>query len=203
VASAVEHQLHGLWVCLVLLDEDAGGEGFFGVALQHRHGALNDDRAGVELGGHEVHGDATHLHTVRERLPLRVQSGERGKQRGVDVHDCVGERRDEPGAYTSHEPRQADHVHVVRAELVHQRAIVVVARRPPAMVEDGGLDAGQAGAIEPAGPGHVRDHDGDRRLEAAVRHGVDERLEIAAAAGDQDAEPPGRHARHASDGTPV
>ena len=71
------------------------------------------------------------------------------------------------------------------------------------MIEDGGLDAGQARAIEPAGPGHVRDHDGNRRVEAAVRNGVDERLEIAAAAGNQNAEPPGRHARHASEGVPV
>ena len=63
----------------------------FGIAVEHRHGALDDDRAGVELRGHEMHGDAAHLHAVRERLLLGVKPGKRRQERRMDVDDGVWE----------------------------------------------------------------------------------------------------------------
>ena len=42
--------------------EDAGGEGLGRVVVEHRHGLLEDDRAGVVGGVGEVDGAAADLH---------------------------------------------------------------------------------------------------------------------------------------------
>ena len=65
------------------------------VVIEHRHGRLQDDRTAVELCRHEVHGRTAHPDAMLERLALRVETGERGKQRGVDVQNAIGERIEE------------------------------------------------------------------------------------------------------------
>ena len=64
----------------MLLDEDAGCQGIDGVVLFHRNCALKDDRTSIELAGDEVNRDAADLHTIGERLRLRVDAGKRRQQ---------------------------------------------------------------------------------------------------------------------------
>lgn len=45
------------------------------VLVQHLHGLLADDRAGIHAGIHEMHRAAGHFHTVIQRLPPRGQTG--------------------------------------------------------------------------------------------------------------------------------
>jgi hypothetical protein len=60
---------------LVLLFEDARGEGFDSVVFHYGDGALRDDWATIERLVNKVDRATTHLHTVRERLSLRIESG--------------------------------------------------------------------------------------------------------------------------------
>src|SRR5579884_686661 len=94
---AGEHAGDGFGVGDVLLLEDAGGEGVRIVALEDGDGALQDDDAMVELLVDEVHGAAGDLHSVFEGLHLRVEPGEGGQQRGVDVEDALRKGLDESG----------------------------------------------------------------------------------------------------------
>jgi hypothetical protein len=58
----------------VLGGQHARGQRVFVVAGPHRHHALHDDGAVVELGRHEVHGGAGHLAAGGQRAPVRVQA---------------------------------------------------------------------------------------------------------------------------------
>ena len=125
-----------------------------------------------------------------ERLALRVDAGKRRQQRRVDVEDGVRKRVEERRADKPHVAGQADEPDVARLQLARQRPIVLVARPASAMVDAERLDAGLPRALEPRRVRAVRDDDGNRRVEAAVANGVDERLKVAAAPRDQDAKAP-------------
>ena len=75
----------------MLLLEDARGEGFGGVVVEDGDGVLQDDDAVVYGLVDKVDGAAGDLGSVVEGLMLRVEAGERGQQRGVDVEDAIGE----------------------------------------------------------------------------------------------------------------
>ena len=54
-------------------------------------GSLHEDRPGVDALVDEVHRHPGHPHAVGDRLPDRVEPGERRQQRRVDVDDPVAE----------------------------------------------------------------------------------------------------------------
>ncbi len=56
------------------------------------------------------------------------------------------------------------------------------------MVKAERFDAGTSRAFEAVRVGSIGNNDGDRGVEASVTSGVDERLKVAAAPGDQDAQ---------------
>ena len=68
-------------------------ERFHRVVVQHRHRRLNQDRAGVQILVHEMHGAAGDLDAVLQRLVLRVEAGKGGQQRRMDVQNAAGEMR--------------------------------------------------------------------------------------------------------------
>ena len=140
-----------------------------GVGGQHRHGGLQDDRAGVEIGGDEMNGGAADLRAVVDGLPLRVDARKRGQERRVDVDHAVGKRREETRAQETHETREADERDVVLGERLRKRAIVGVARRPLFVRHHRRLDPGRARALEPVRVRRVGDDDGDRRVAATRR----------------------------------
>ena len=76
----------------MLFDEDARRQRLGGVTRLDRDRRLHDDRAGIELGRHEMDGDAGDVDAVFERLPLRVDARKRRQQRGVNVEDRVRKR---------------------------------------------------------------------------------------------------------------
>ena len=154
----------------------------------HRHAGLHDDRAGVELAGDEVHGRAGDLHAVPERLLLRIDAGKRRQQRRVDVEHRVRKRVEQPRADQAHEAGEADERRRARSSSsCASRASKSSRLANWRWSDDQRLDAGVAGEVEPAGLGAVRDDDGDARVEVAARDRGDQRLKIAAAAGDQHA----------------
>ena len=79
----------------MFLGEDARSERFGIVARLDAHLGLAEDRARIELLGHDVH-RAARDHVPRdERAPMRVEPLVLGQQRGVDVDDPAPPARDE------------------------------------------------------------------------------------------------------------
>ena len=64
---------------LVLRFQDARGEGFLGVAGEHRNCRLGDDWAAVGRFGNEMHRATVDSQTCVERAPMRVETYE-GRQ---------------------------------------------------------------------------------------------------------------------------
>ena len=60
----------------MLLGEDARGKRFVRVVIAHGHDGLRQDRPGVQIFVHQMHGAAAELHAVFERLPLRLEARE-------------------------------------------------------------------------------------------------------------------------------
>ena len=79
----------GFRVRAVLLNQDSSCERLFGVVVENRHGALNDDRTVVEIGRHEVHGDAVDLDAVI-RAPAAREDQERRQKRGWMLRMALG-----------------------------------------------------------------------------------------------------------------
>ena len=156
--------------------------------VENRHAGLHDDRAGIELAGDEVHGRSGDLHAVPERLLLGIDAGERRQQRRMDVEHGVRKRVEQPRADQTHETGEADEADAALAQFLRQPRVEIVARGELAMADDERFDARVAGEVEPTGVGAVRDDDRDARVELAARDRGDQRLKIAAAAGDEHAE---------------
>ena len=92
----------------MLLDEDARRKRL-GTCRRHaRHRGLQNDRTGVEVGGHEMDGGPGHLHAMVQRLALRVDARERRQERRVDVENRVGKCVEKRCPDQPHETGQAD-----------------------------------------------------------------------------------------------
>lgn len=170
----------------MFLLEDARGKCIWSVSGYHRDGMLNDDRAPIEFRRHQMHGDAAHFHSVLNRLLLGIEPRERRQQRRMDVQNLVGERVDQPSTYEAHESGQTHQPNITRLQLSRESLIVVVTRGERTMREHDCFDARGTRAREALRIRAVRDDDGDAGLETALRDGVDERLQIAAAAGNEN-----------------
>src|ERR1019366_1935516 len=91
---ARENQAHRFGVNAMLLDEDARGKRFIRIVIAYGHHGLRQNRPGIEILIHQMHGAAAELHAVFERLPLRLKARERRQQRWVNVEDALRKRRD-------------------------------------------------------------------------------------------------------------
>jgi hypothetical protein len=105
----------------------------------------------------------------------------------MDVENGVRERAQERRADKPHVAGQAHESDVARLELARHRPIVLVARPEFAMIDAERLDTGLPRARETRRVSAIRDDHRNRRLEAPVANGVDQRLKVAAAPRDQDA----------------
>ena len=124
-----------------------------------------------------------------ERLALRVHAREGGEQGRVDVDDPLREGGEEVLAEHAHEAGQHDQVDLVRPQRAHERAIEAGPRRVVAVVDHEGGQARGARARQGRALGDVGPDDGEaRRAELAPPAAIDERLQVGAAAGDQDAD---------------
>src|SRR5690242_13861391 len=81
--------LEGEWVAAMLDLEHATGERVGIIAVEHRHDALDQDRAVVKLRADQMHGAAVDAHTCGKGPLMRVQTLEGRQQRGVDVKQPV------------------------------------------------------------------------------------------------------------------
>ncbi len=172
---------------------DALVQGSFGVVVEDGHALLSEDRALVDLLGHEVHGAAGHLDPVRERVAHGVPALERRQQRRMRIERPAAVRVDEGLRQDRPEAGDRDEVRVVALEDVDD---LVGVRHPV----EGRAEVGSRDAL-------VRDTRVPRDLErAAVTIRDDDRDgKLTVEQGPQDrpaarSKNPDAHSRHASPG---
>ena len=73
---------HGLRISLVFLNQNPCGEAVFGIAIKHRHGGLNDDRAVIERRRYKMDGTTVNPYALLQRPLVRVQAGKEGSSEG-------------------------------------------------------------------------------------------------------------------------
>jgi hypothetical protein len=124
-----------------------------------------------------------------------VHPTERREEGGMDVdHRHRSEPLEEPVAEDAVEAGKDDQVDVLRRQTRGHEELCGLATAVRGGRECGGRDPRGRGAFERGGMFAARTDVHDPRIEPAIGAGVDERLEIRAPAGDQNADP-GGHAQ--------
>ena len=185
-----EHQAHGARQQTVFLFEHARRQRCCVIAGTNRNDRLRDDAAGIDLVTDEVHGRPMDTHARGERLRVRFQPGETGQQRRMDVDHATRVWPNKSGREHTHEARQNDQRRLMPIDFRRERAIEVIARSEVEMIDDRCRDTGAPGDFEARRIGPVADDgpDGGIQLIAPVLMvgRLQQRLNVAAAAGDQD-----------------
>src|SRR5690348_10946600 len=104
----------------------------------------------------------------------------------MDIEDAMLERLEERCADQTHESREAYETNVTCAQNPDELAVVAVAIGEIARADVQRLDAGFARAREPGGIGAIGDDDRNGGVERTRSRGVDDRLQIGSAAGDEN-----------------
>ena len=162
----------------MLLLLDAPLQRLLRVLVQHRHRRLRDDGPGVGALVHQVHRAPRHLHSMLQRLPVRMQPGEARQQRRVHVQHPAREGAEERRPHQAHEAGEARDAAAERGDGLHQRAVVRHTVGVALVREHAGGHAGQRRPLQRSHAGHVRHHDRDagRVLRGAAASRSDWRL---------------------------
>lgn len=185
---------------LVLAMQDALGQTFFGVVREDWYSGLGQDGSGVRTSVDKMHGAAGNSSAISERGGLRIHAGERWQQRWMDVDHAVWERIEQHGRDDAHEPCEHNPGHAVLTKSFDHRCIKGLPRCVVLMVHDTRRHARCFGSCEPLYAGPIGDHEAHARIEVPLGDGIENRLEIGSAAGNEDTEVE-RHGReHGSRG---
>ena len=114
------------------------------VVFMNRDRVLHNYRAVIEMFVDQVNCAAADFDSVLQRLPLRVQSGERGQKGRMDVKYSMPKCVYEQGADQSHIACQTNKRDAAPAELDYQFSIVFFAR-PTLVTDKESLDSALAG----------------------------------------------------------
>ena len=169
----------------VLGREDARRQARLVIVAVHRHDRLRDDRPGIDLVAHEMHGAAGKPDAGGERLPLRMKSGEGRQQRGMDIDEPIAPSRDKRAVEDAHISGQRDESDAA----LPQRGIGRRGEGLPALLGNNAVrDPGAGGPPEARRLGAVADHENDFGRIGRVGGGLDQRLQVRPAARDQNAD---------------
>ncbi len=177
----------------VLALEDAGGEGFDGVAGLDGHAALGDNFAVVVLFVDEVDGDAGFfLPGVEDRfvdaVTVHALPAVFGQQGGVDVEDAPAVGGEDARAELFHVPGQDDPVGVVIGEGLEHGEVEGGGVGVGVGAEVDGGDGFLPGAGHGAGVAVVADHEAGYGEKIARFIGVDDGLHVAAVVRGEEGE---------------
>jgi hypothetical protein len=173
----------------VLLDQNPLTQGLCSISVENGHRPLEHDWPIVQLPSNEVDRHAADFDAMFDRLTLCVDTREGRKKGRVDVHNRVRERLNKWLADDPHVSSQADKPDAAEVQLTGKRAIMIVARFESTVIEMERLDTGGASALESACLRAIGNHDDNFGIEPSVTCRVDHRLQVAAAAGNQDPKP--------------
>jgi hypothetical protein len=150
----------------------------------HRDLALHDRRPGVDPLVDEVDGDAGRLDPRLERLADRVEAGEGGEQRRVDVDDAIAEAGDEGLAEQLHVASEDDEAGGPRLDPLGHRGVTRLAVGELGTRKDAGLHAGVPRPLQRPGGGLVG-ADADHLDPLAPVQRVEDRLQVGPRPGGQ------------------
>src|SRR5471030_2289233 len=136
----------------------------------------------IEFPRYKMNRAAMHFDTRGERAFVRVQARKSRQERGMDVEKAVGVARDEPRREDAHEPGEGDPFGRMLRDLSGQRRIETLAGAVLLIPDDRSRHAAGCGDRETRSLRPVADYGRNRQA------GVEDRLHIAAAAGDEDDE---------------
>src|SRR5260221_2292014 len=139
----------------------------------------------IDRGPLKMHGAAVEPHAGSERALLRVEAAEGRQQRGMDVDEPIARELDEGLAENPHDAGEAHECIAGRLQRGVERGVEFVARRMVAVRNHLRRNARLRSAPEPLRIAAVRQHEPDLRREVALHAGVDQRLQVRAAARDQ------------------
>ena len=114
----------------------------------------------IQMLIHKVHGAAAELHTVLERLPLRLQSWERGQQGRMNVENFSRKLLHEPGREQAEISGENDQLDSGLAQRLDDGAVMLQALASLAGKHQGG-QAARLGGSDAARVLAVADDDGD------------------------------------------
>ena len=171
----------------MLFFQNPGTQRFSDIVVGDGNHRLQNDRASIERLIDKVHGAAAEFHAVIERLALRLESGKRRQQRGMDIENSAAKRRDEVRREQAHESGQAHQIHARLVQRGDNQAIIGFPlhsfRRNHAR-----RNAALGGAQKARGVLAIADHDGDFSIgNAARRYAIGQCLKIGTAAAKQNA----------------
>ena len=106
----------------------------------------------------------------------------------MDVEDAIRKRVEQWPSHQPHEASQTDQTDLMLAKHFDDGGIVGMTVGMIARIEMDGFDAGMTRPRESRRVGAVGNDDGDRGIEATILDGIDDRLQIRAAAGYENAE---------------
>jgi hypothetical protein len=134
----------------------------------------------------EVHGAAGDLHSIRERLRLRIHSRKRRQQRRVDVHDAIRVALDEGGAQQTHVAGQRDDVRPGFIEHAQHGFLMRGAIRIRLMIEHVRRVAVIVRALDALRVRPVGDDADDLRVQPPAPHCFMDGLEVRSPSGQKD-----------------
>src|SRR6185369_16892209 len=122
-----------------------------------------------------MHGAATHLHAMLERLPLRVEPGERGQQTWMNVEYPPAKRLDKTRRQQAHVSREANKIYLPPAQRRDDLALVLLTIAPTTL-DCNRLDSPLSRQLQSRRGGLVADHDGDLSVRySPIANGIAER----------------------------
>ena len=86
----------------MLFFQDALSEDIFVIMVKNRHIGLDDDRSRIHTIIDKMDGAPSHLYSVEKGLVLGMETGESGKEGGVDVHHPPTKVMDDSRTKDSH-----------------------------------------------------------------------------------------------------
>src|ERR687887_1353069 len=152
------------------------------LARLHRDGLLRDHRAAVEALVDEVHRDTGRLDTGCQCVVDRVRPRKLGQERRMDIDDALGKALEERLREQGHVTGEDDEVNTPELEPVRELAVACLTVGVAVQLEDAGRDPGGRRALERRHAGLVGRDCRNRQA------GVDQRLQVRAPAGDEDAD---------------
>ena len=148
---------------------------------------MQDDGAAIGAFVDEVDGAAADFDAVGEDVAVGVGAGEARQEGRVDVHDAASVVAHEVRGQDAHEAGEDDEGDACFVEGFDEGLFERLAAVELLAVDADGFDAGFFGAREGVGVGLVGQDKGYCRIYFTAADGVDDGLEVGAAAGAQHA----------------
>lgn len=172
----------------VFLHLDACMQGGGGVVIQNRDNLLENDRPRIRAFIHKMHRTTGDLRPVVERLFPRLRPREGGKKGGMDVHNPVPIRLQHPLFKDAHEPGQGHDIGPMMRETRQVTRFSLAIKFVPEGRRAHKLSGHPVapGAVENGSRLDIRQDTYHPGMKPPLRHGIQDRLGIAAVAGTQN-----------------